>query len=267
LGNAGRRHFNNAAKLGHDVSGFDPRFVSEAPPREEIIATSDAVIIASPSECHLQDLTDCIAARKPVLVEKPIALTGQSKQVEKQLANAADLPIAVGFNLRFHPSIRALCGVIREEPYYASLWCCQYTESKAPLTNGCINEWAPHEIDLARYLISYDLRIIDKHVDKFQVDLTLRNWEQHVTATTVIIHSDMRYRGNKRGGMILTENDKYVWNFDERPISNADYVAELEAFIDYARTGKDNTEALATADDGLACLRICERADNVRFAK
>jgi predicted dehydrogenase len=269
LGNAGRRHFNNAAKLGYDVGGFDPRFVSEAPPREEIIATSDAVIIASPSECHLQDLTDCIAARKPVLIEKPIALTGQSKQVEEQLAIAAGLPIAVGLNLRFHPEIRSIFDSINGEtgePYYGNFWCCQSTDSAGPLTNGAINDWACHEIDLAgHFFMGRDLRIVDKHVDRFQVDLIMKSWSPLTTDATIHIHSDMRHAGNVRGGVIVSRHGRWFYDLFRNPVTDAHYAEELKHFIAWIEGG--DRWPLASGDDGLAVLHACERADNVRFAK
>jgi predicted dehydrogenase len=266
-GKAGRRHANNAQKLGHQVYVYDPAMGGS---RDEVLGGSDAVIVASPSECHLQDLTDCIAARKPVLVEKPIALTGQSKQVEEQLAIAAGLPIAVGYNLRFHPEIRSIFDSINGEtgePYYGNFWCCQSTDSAGPLTNGAINDWACHEIDLAagHFFMGRDLRIVDKHVDRFQVDLIMKSWSPLTTDATIHIHSDMRHAGNVRGGVIVSRHGRWFYDLFRNPVTDAHYAEELKHFIAWIEGG--GRWPLANGDDGLAVLHACERADNVRFAK
>lgn len=263
LGSAGKRHANNVVELGHAMQGYDPAWDHEESRRNWVLDNSDAIIIASPSEHHLQDLRDCIVHRKPVLVEKPISLTGHSKEVGELLAAADNLPVAVGFNLRFHPAIMKLREVLHQRPYYGSFWCCQHTTSQGPLTNGCINDWAPHEIDLARYIMDDDLRVIDKQVDLFQVDLSLLGWG---SGCHVHLHADMRHRGNVRGGHVLTEEATYSWNLAQHPVTNNDYLEELKAFIDYVETGEP-VIALATGEDGLAALQICERADNVRLGK
>lgn len=262
LGSAGKRHFQNVLALGHSVESYDPAY-NDLFKRHVVLHGADAVIITSPSECHIQDLKDCVERGLPVLVEKPIALAGHSKDVSVLLEKAGNLPIAVGFNLRFHPAIMKLQEVMHQRPYYGSFWCCQYTESKGPITNGCVNEWAPHEIDLARYVMDDDLRVIDKHVDLLQVDLSLLGWG---SGCHVHLHSDMRYRGNMRGGHVLTEDNEYRWDFSQLPVTNNDYLEELKAFIEYVETGQAPL-ALATGQDGLAALQICERADNVRLGK
>jgi predicted dehydrogenase len=131
------------------------------------------------------------------------------------------------------------------------------------LANGCINEWAPHEIDLARYLMDDDLRLVDKYVDRLETNLGLLGWG---SGCHVHVHSDMRYRGNMRGGHVLTDDNEYRWDFSAHPVSNNDYLEELKAFIEYAESGQAPL-ALATGEDGLAVLKLCERADNVRLGK
>ena len=74
---------------------------------EDLIASPevDAVIIASSDVTHAQYVTACIAARKPVLCEKPLAPTvGECEQILR-LEQAAGLRLVqVGFNRRFDPS-------------------------------------------------------------------------------------------------------------------------------------------------------------------
>ena len=260
MGRAGVRHANNANVLGHILEYYDP--ATQFNDRHKVLEC-DVIIIASPSCYHLQDLRDCIAARKPVLVEKPIGLCGQSRYIEDLLTEENLPPIAVGYNLRFHPAIQEIKkGLNGHDPYHVDVWCCQRTDSLGPLTNGCLNEWACHEIDIAQYLARNPLRLIDKYVDRFTVDLALRTWEGE--RCHVNVHSDMRYHGNVRGGLVVIEKDHWQYDLAKIPVTNEDYKAELASFLAWVETGKHDG-ILATAEDGLAALQIAERADSTRW--
>ena len=149
-GSIGRRHYLNVLELGHRAIGYDlgnadSRFPHEH--RKEVLDKADAIIVATPSECHLDDLRDCVALGKAVLVEKPLCLIGQYHKAA-EICNGAKNPIAIGYNLRFSPEIERVKRSLKDHmPFYVSVACCQYTESIGPLTNGCINDWSTHEID------------------------------------------------------------------------------------------------------------------------
>ena len=66
----------------------------------------DAVIIASPSEDHARMALAVIEARKPVLVEIPIAMTLEA--AERVVAAAAGVPLAICHPMRFREARAAL---------------------------------------------------------------------------------------------------------------------------------------------------------------
>jgi len=71
-GSIGRRHYFNLEELGHDVSFYDPNIYGHPLTiREDILNWAEAIVVASPSINHAQDLMDAIDAGKHVLVEKP----------------------------------------------------------------------------------------------------------------------------------------------------------------------------------------------------
>jgi predicted dehydrogenase len=217
------------------------------------------MVIASPSHYHLDDLEACIDADKPCLVEKPLGLIGQGYRARNLTFQADRPPVAVGFNLRFHPDIMALKNEIKPlDPFYASFVCAQYCDNKDGVTDGCLNHWACHELDLALHLLGPALRVIDKHVDHFSVDLGLQQWEG--SRCHVHIHSDMRAHGWVRRVLVVGDDASYNVDLEADRVTNGHYKAELAAFIASVESGKLQPP-LASIEDGLAVLELCERID------
>jgi predicted dehydrogenase len=66
----------------------------------------DGVIIASPNQLHVDQALACVAARLPMLVEKPLAHTLEAGVRLAEAAEAANVPVLVGHHRR-HSSIMA----------------------------------------------------------------------------------------------------------------------------------------------------------------
>ena len=71
-------------------------------------AAVDAVVLATPNSQHAEQIQQAARAGKHVFVEKPIALDVRGAQDAVRAAMKAGVVLAVGFNRRFHPSIREL---------------------------------------------------------------------------------------------------------------------------------------------------------------
>lgn len=65
----------------------------------------DVVVLATPHSQHEDQVRRAAAAGKHIHVEKPIALTRRSAELQVEAARKAGVVLAVGFNRRFHPSI------------------------------------------------------------------------------------------------------------------------------------------------------------------
>ena len=98
------------------VADIDPKRAEDAASRvlgakafasAELLIESpeiDAVIIASSDATHAEYVTACIAVRKPVLCEKPLAPTvGECEQILRLEESAAVRLVQVGFMRRFDP--------------------------------------------------------------------------------------------------------------------------------------------------------------------
>ena len=77
---------------------------------EEVLtdATVDAVVLATPNSQHAEQIQQAARAGKHIFVEKPVALDIGGAQAAVRAAEDAGVVLAVGFNRRFHPSIREL---------------------------------------------------------------------------------------------------------------------------------------------------------------
>jgi len=77
---------------------------------EDLLADRDidAVVLATPNSQHAEQIQQAARAGKHIFVEKPIALDRRGAQAAIRVAEEAGIALAVGFNRRFHPSIREL---------------------------------------------------------------------------------------------------------------------------------------------------------------
>ena len=178
LGSIGLRHARNLAARGLDVIGFDPdreqcielEVMGQAVggSREELLAVSDAVVIASPSELHLDDLAATVEAGCHALVEKPIGHTVAGFEALFDSADEQGLCIFSGMNLRFHPAVQAAKADLDRGRIGTLLWARllassylpdwrpehDYRQGYAadPVTGGVLFDII-HEFDLAHHLL------------------------------------------------------------------------------------------------------------------
>jgi len=64
----------------------------------------DAVLVTSPDVCHLPDVLACIAARKPVLCEKPMAMNAEESRQMVEAAERMGVLLGVAHVFRFEES-------------------------------------------------------------------------------------------------------------------------------------------------------------------
>jgi predicted dehydrogenase len=125
----------------------------------------DAAIIATPNAMHLSHALDFIAAKIPVLVEKPITATISDAQALTAAATQAEVPVLVGHHRRHNPIIARAREVIasgvlgrlttatilytflKPALYFDLAW------RRDPAAGGPILINLIHEIDLVRHLL------------------------------------------------------------------------------------------------------------------
>ena len=130
-----------------------------------VIADSavDAVLIASPDSTHFDLVMECIKIGKPVLCEKPLAVTSAECRmlVDAEIASGTRV-IQVGFMRRFDPGYVAMRSAVVDGTHGAPLMMhCVHRVATALhyLTSDTIPlSSAVHEIDAARFVLGDDFK-------------------------------------------------------------------------------------------------------------
>lgn len=172
-GNIGTSH---ARSLAREVSGAEVAWLydadtarasaladelgaSVAPSVEQLVASSDAVVIASPDDLHPEQAMLCLDAQRPTLCEKPLApdVAGAQRVVDEEVDLGRRL-ISLGFMRRFDPGYVALKEAIPSvgEPLlvhnvHRNGFAPYGLRSALTLTNAAI-----HELDINRWLLDDD---------------------------------------------------------------------------------------------------------------
>lgn len=115
----------------------------------------DGYVIATPAETHFEIAKRLLHERKPLLVEKPLALKADQARELHELAAKLDVPLMVGHVMLFHPAVRKM----RELISNGKLGKLQYLYSNR-LNLGTVRteenilwSFAPHDISIFQYLI------------------------------------------------------------------------------------------------------------------
>jgi len=167
-GRWGQNHIRALAELGFlggivDSDGGKLASVSEAYPEARIFSDLagafeedyDGFTVATPAETHYEIAKRIIDNGKPVLVEKPVALTAADARRLKEYAERQGVNLMAGHVLLFHPAIRK----IRELVQTGKIGKLQYLYSNR-LNLGTVRteenilwSFAPHDISIFQYLV------------------------------------------------------------------------------------------------------------------
>jgi predicted dehydrogenase len=126
LGSIGRRHFRNLRLLGEqDILLY--RTHSATLPEDELVGfpvetdlnraldlKPDAVIVANPTALHLEVAIPAAQAGCAILLEKPVSDSLARLDELSAAAERSGNRILVGFQFRFHPTLRKAAQLIRE---------------------------------------------------------------------------------------------------------------------------------------------------------
>lgn len=284
FGSIGKRHAENARSLGHQVDVFDP--LQQISNRIQVIRESDAVIIASPTKNHVEDLMECLHRDKHVLVEKPIGYDCP-KLVEGYLAGTMmrnpNLIVATGYNLRFHQAVKFAKGLLDRNRIgdIQRAWFTVRQKSIKPvyLMDGLIRNWCSHEIDLAFHLLG------PAAVTKCQASLDKDGrdtgdafiyLENPSVREFIKIDADYVSEPERRGFLIESDQGSIQADLVARTITlsycdgpgehihcrdsfDSNYRSEIGAFFDSIKSGK-LAEPLASGMDGVRSLEAVMEA-------
>lgn len=172
-GNIGTSH---ARSLAREVSGAEVAWLYDAdtarasaladelganvaPTVEQLVASSDAVVIASPDDLHAEQALLCLDAQRPTLCEKPLAPhVADAQAVVDAEVDLGRRLISLGFMRRFDPGYVALKESLASigEPLLVHN---VHRNAFAPYglaTAMTMTNMAIHEFDINRWLLDDD---------------------------------------------------------------------------------------------------------------
>ncbi len=161
-----RRHMEQGSGLPPSAS------VTCHPEYRALIAdpSVDAVVVVTPPILNREICLAAIDARKPVLVEKPLATTAEDAQMIARAANESGVPMMTAQTLRFDSAIRAL---LDRRGEIGSLRYLTLTSRMEPSGEqlrgfggrGCLLEIGIHVLDLIRVLTGDEVRDVSCEMD------------------------------------------------------------------------------------------------------
>ncbi|MEM7404390.1 MAG: Gfo/Idh/MocA family oxidoreductase [Pseudomonadota bacterium] len=102
--------------------------------------TIDAFIVCTPNYTHLEVLQTLIKARKPVLVEKPMATTVADAHAMVRLADAHGVPVQVGLQYRFKAQYREAIALALERRVVGEVKMLTLSEHRPPFLDK-VGQW------------------------------------------------------------------------------------------------------------------------------
>lgn len=243
----------------------------------------DAVLIASPDHTHAPLTLACLAARKPVLCEKP--LSPDSRECLSVIATEVRLGkrlVQVGFMRRFDPAYTQMKAALESGVIGPALMMHNFHRNVSAPANFtgqmAISNSAPHEFDIARFVLETEYASISVFRPDFRdagktgapVFMVLKTVSGQLV--NVEINNNAGYGYDVRGELVgekgsvalrapvwsetnvsLTRGESYA--ADWRPRFAEAYRLQNQAWIRSIAAGKP---AGASAWDGYAATLVAE---------
>lgn len=256
----------------------------------------DAVVVASSTDRHADQVEAAASAGKAVFCEKPLDLSlDRVRAVAAHLARHP-VPLMLGFNRRFDPNFRALKARIEDGTVGQVELVTLISRDPAPppidyirRSGGLFHDMMIHDLDLARWLVGSEFEVVaatgsalvDPEIgavgDVDTAAVTLRSEAGVIVSITnsrrAAYGYDQRIEVHGSGGLIAAENvrestvvtataegvrlEKPVHFFLERYA--AAYRAEWDAFVGLVTRG-ESADDLPGVEAGLRSLELASRA-------
>jgi predicted dehydrogenase len=227
---------------------------------------AQAIIISTPTRCHLADATVAAQAKLPALVEKP---PGMDLKEAQGLLKLHPRPW-LAFNRRFDPEFANLKSRLpKQETHKIRLELCYRRRAWNPIDmhDDALLDLGPHLIDLVRWLtanevISVQARTLTPHY--VECELELENGQATIICCCNSPYREMvnawsidgRLLGTYRRGGIISGIFGKVFPERDSPLVRS-LVRQLEAFT-CAVQGLPLAEQLGSVDDGVKVMTIIE---------
>lgn len=230
-----------------------------------------AVLIASPTSLHAEQIADAARAGKAIFCEKPVALDLGATVAAMREVEEAGVPFQIGFNRRFDPGYAALAHQVREGAIgKVEMFRSQSSDPQPPspeyaaTSGGIYLDSVIHDIDTARFVAGDITRVTalgrvlaePRLAEAGDIDTSILTLEFASGAIGVIMNSrrtvhgyDLRVEVHGESGKLVAEDERAtkLWRYGAGGISGDYYYYFIERFLDAYRI-----EVQAFADAVLA---------------
>ncbi|MFC7376481.1 MULTISPECIES: Gfo/Idh/MocA family protein [unclassified Brachybacterium] len=262
---------------------------------EELIAADDvdAVLITSPGQFHRDQAIACIAAGKPVLCEKPLAMNpADAYDVVRAEHASGQRYVSLGFMRRFDAEYAELKDALEAgEVGTPMLLNCKHRNAEVPpgFTDAhMVYDSAVHEIDAISFFLDEPATSVQTIIPRSTENapeglhdpmlLLFRTASGVVVTDELYVNTGAGYevrtevvgsRGTATIGLdisrVTTQQPGGTWGgsvpADFRPRFVAAYDAEVQAWVDAIAVGTNIAERSATAWDGYLAAAVCDAAE------
>ncbi len=254
----------------------------------------EAVLIATPTNTHVDLIIAAARAGKAILCEKPIDIDMERVRHCAREIEGLPVTIMIGFNRRFDPSFRAIRERVRageignvEQVIISSRDPDLPNMTFLAASGGMFRDMTIHDFDMARYIVgditdvhAFGAVLVDPSIgaagdiDSAMITLRARSGAlvQINNTRRCVYGYDQRLEVFGAGGMLLAGNrmattvqasttrhtggaDVLLHSFIERYTES--YAAEVDHFVECLQSG---ATPLTNFSDGVEALRIAEAA-------
>ncbi|HEX7166549.1 MAG TPA: Gfo/Idh/MocA family oxidoreductase [Acidimicrobiales bacterium] len=308
LGRIGATHAANLARIGGvDVVVYDPDPAAvertagatgarSLPNRDAVLGEADAIVVATPTANHPDDLAAGAAAGVPMLCEKPISLDVASTAAALRVVEQAGVELQVGFMRRFDAGFVEMRRAIESgdlgDVYLVRAASHDHVpphESYLDQSGSVYRDMHIHDFDAVRWLTGRDVVEVYAAGSVLVDDMFRRHGDVDMTALVLVLDGGVLAsvtgaRANPIGYDHRTEvigsRDALCAGWTERtPLRSADpaggpgpadpypafpdrfgpaYLAEVEAFVALVRGDAENR---SPGNSALEALRVAAAAD------
>lgn len=241
---------------------------------DELVARSDAVVVASPATAHAAAALTALRAGRHVLVEKPIAATLADAEAMVGAARQSGAVLQVGHQERFVAQAIGLSSV-EEMPLSIRSWR-HSTPSPRGRDVSVTLDLMTHDIDLVLWLLGRESdsvagqarRSPSGTIDRAEAVLRFPDTTVFLSASRIAAKPQRRMEIAYGSGtvsidfaaktLVNTSRHPLAANFGDDPRARDSLASALEAFVDAVRGGGARA---ATGEMGLRALRYALKVD------
>jgi glutamate-1-semialdehyde aminotransferase/spore coat polysaccharide biosynthesis protein SpsF (cytidylyltransferase family)/predicted dehydrogenase len=308
-GSIGRRHAENLKSLGLQWLAF----CDQNPQATELCCKAvkgecftdyaealqqfkpDIVLICTPPVLHIEQAVKAVQAGAHVFIEKPLSHESSGIQLLVLEARRRGRSVQIGYNMRFHPGLQILKGLIDSGKIGRVLWLSaeagQYLPDWRPWQDyresysarkeqgGGIILDGSHELDYICWLLGRPTEVDCRaeHLSNLDVDVEDSAWiyMSFPERRRADLHLDFVQRSYTRSCKVVGESGTALWDFTSKEVrwfsveqpgwksipyafeTNDMYLAEMCHFIDSLESG---TGPAIDVEQGWDVIRLVEAA-------